>query len=84
MPITEILAVLSTTLSSAKIHKLSEIAFNILTLSQPVTLRAMSRISTLSLRTIERFYALKNIDWLLIRVLLFHRFFLTLKQNTFL
>ena len=71
----EMLAVLSTTLSGANIYKLSEIAINILCLSQPVSTRSIGRMSSLSLRTIERFYAQKPFDWLLIRVILFKNFF---------
>ncbi len=40
----------------------------------PLTTLSVSRISRSSYRTTQRFYALKNIDWLLLRLLLFRAF----------
>ncbi len=42
--------------------------------SAPVTTRSLSRFCRSSYRTVQRFYALKNTNWLLIRLLLFKAF----------
>lgn len=53
---------------------LAIIVQSILSLSRPVTTLSIARISPLSYRTIQRFYALKNVNWLLVNLLLFKAF----------
>ena len=71
----EILLVLKPILSPTNIRHLSHISKSIFGLSNKVSLLGISRICVLSLRSIERFYAQKDIPWLGIRVLLFQAFF---------
>ena len=47
---------------------------SILSISGKVTMLPISRMSGVSYRTIQRFYGLKNINWLVIRLFLFKQF----------
>ena len=47
---------------------------SILGISNPVTTLSVARYSSLSYRTIQRFYALKDVNWLLINLILFKHF----------
>lgn len=72
--ISEILAVLNSQLSCSNIANFGYIVQSILSLSCPVTSLSVSRMSPLSYRTVHRFYSLGNVNWLLIRLLLFKHF----------
>jgi putative transposase len=72
--ISEILAVLNSQLSGTNLKNFVIICESILSLSGKVTMLPISRISGLSYRTIQRFYALKNLNWLVIRLILFKQF----------
>jgi putative transposase len=79
--ITQLLSVLQGQLSNANLTHFAIIIESILSLSRPVTTSngpgrsgAISRASNLSYRTIHRFYALKNINWSLINLILFKTF----------
>ena len=52
----------------------SIIVDSILSLSRPVTTLSVARMSPLSYRTMQRFYALKDINWLMVNLLLFKTF----------
>lgn len=47
---------------------------SVLSLSRPVTTLSVARMSSLSYGTIQRFYALKDIHWLMVNLLLFKTF----------
>ncbi|CAN5790204.1 hypothetical protein BH24BAC1_BH24BAC1_10210 [soil metagenome] len=72
--IIEILAVTSSHLSAANLRNFSFLVEAILATSTPVTTLSVSRICRASHRTLQRFYALDNIDWLLVRLLLLRAF----------
>jgi putative transposase len=72
--ISEILAVLNSQFSGTNLGNFVIICESILSLSGKVTMLPISRMSGLSYRTIQRFYGLKNINWLVIRLLLFKQF----------
>ena len=72
--ITELLTVLNSQFSATNLQHFTVIVESILSLSTPVTTLSVSRMSQLSYRTLQRFYALKDINWLLIRLFLFKVF----------
>jgi putative transposase len=72
--ITELLSVLSSQFSQTNLRHFSIIVESILGLSTSVTSLSVSRMSSLSYRTVQRFYALKDINWLLVRLILFKSF----------
>jgi hypothetical protein len=72
--IEEILAVVGNHLSGTNLRNFVIIVDSILSLSSSVTMLSISRMSDISYRTVQRFYALKDLDWTLIRLLLFVRF----------
>ena len=72
--ITELLSVLQTQFSDTNLRYFSIIADSVLSLSRPVTTLSVARMSSLSYRTIQRFYALKDINWLMVNLLLFKSF----------
>ncbi len=59
----EILLVLQPEVSLANIAKLSEIVATIWRLPVPVAMRAIGRFGSLSLHTVERFYAQNPLSW---------------------
>ena len=72
--ITDLLSVVQGQVSPANLQHLAVIVQSILSLSRPVTTLSIARISSLSYRTIQRFYALTDINWVLINLLLFRAF----------
>lgn len=72
--ITELLTVLSSQFNAINLRHFSIIIESVLSLSTAVTTLSVSRISSLSYRTVQRFYALKDVNWLLINLLLFKAF----------
>jgi putative transposase len=72
--ITELVSVLQTQFSNANLQNFAIIIDSILSLSRPVTTLSVARISSLSYRTIHRFYALENINWYLVNLILFKTF----------
>jgi putative transposase len=72
--ITELLSVLGSQFSQTNLRHFSIIVESILGLSTSVTTLSVSRMSSLSYRTVQRFYALKDINWLLVRLILFKSF----------
>lgn len=74
LDIVEILAVLNSQFSGTNLRIFTTIVESILSLSGSVTTLSVSRMSAVSYRTVQRFYALKSLDWLSIRLLLFRAF----------
>lgn len=72
--ITELLNVLSGQFSATNLQHFAIIIDSILGISNSVTTLSVARYSTLSYRTVQRFYALKDINWLLVNLLLFKYF----------
>ena len=72
--ITDLLSVLQGQVSSTNLQHLAVIVQSILSLSRPVTTLSIARMSVVSYRTIQRFYALTDINWSLINLLLFRAF----------
>ena len=72
--IEEILAVLGNQLSGTNLRNFVIIVDSILSLSSSVTMLSISRMGDISYRTVQRFYGLKELDWTLIRLLIFIRF----------
>ena len=72
--ITELLSVLQNQFSDTNLRYFSIIADSILSLSRPVTTLSVARMSSLSYRTVQRLYALKDINWLMVNLLLFKTF----------
>lgn len=72
--ITELLSVVQTQFSNTNLQNFTSIIDSILSLSRPVTTLSVARMSQISYRTVQRFYALKEINWLLINLLLFKTF----------
>lgn len=72
--ITELLSVLNGQLSDTNLQHFAFIIESILGISNPVTTLSVSRFSSLSYRTVQRFYALKEVNWLLVNLLLFKSF----------
>lgn len=74
LDIIETLAVLSSQFSATNLRTFASIVESILSVSGSVTTLSVSRMSEVSYRTVQRFYALKSLDWLTIRLLLFRAF----------
>lgn len=81
--ITELLSVLNGQFSETNLRHFSFIIESILGLSNSVTTLSVSRFSSLSYRTVQRFYALKEINWLMVNLLLF-KFLVYKKGKTYL
>ena len=69
--ITELLNVLSGQFSATNLQHFAIIIDSILGISNSVTTLSVSRFSSLSYRTVQRFYALKEVNWLMVNLLLF-------------
>lgn len=72
--ITELLSVLNEQFSQTNLQHFAFIIESILGLSNSVTTLSVARYSPLSYRTVQRFYALKEVNWLLVNLLLFKSF----------
>lgn len=72
--ITELLNVLSGQFSATNLQHFAIIIDSILGISNSVTTLSVARYSSLSYRTVQRFYALKDINWLLVNLFLFKHF----------
>lgn len=81
--ITELLSVLNGQFSETNLRHFSIIIESILGLSNSVTTLSVSRFSSLSYRTVQRFYALKEVNWLMVNLLLF-KFLVYKKGKTYL
>ena len=64
--IAELLNVLSGQFSATNLQHFAIIIDSILGISNSVTTLSVARYSSLSYRTIQRFYALKDVNWLLV------------------
>ena len=73
--VTEILTILTENLNTTNLRNFGLIVESILGISGRVNMLSISRMSSLSYRTIQRFYALKEIDWRSIQLLIFIHFF---------
>ena len=72
--ITELLNVLSGQFSATNLQHFAIIIDSILGISNSVTTLSVARYSSLSYRTIQRFYALKDVNWLSVTLFLFKHF----------
>jgi putative transposase len=72
--ITELLNVLSGQFSATNLQHFAIIIDSILGISNSVTTLSVARYSSLSYRTVQRFYALKDVNWLLVNLFLFKYF----------
>lgn len=81
--VTEILTILNESLNTTNLRNFGLIVESILGISGRVNMLSISRMSALSYRTIQRFYALKKIDWRSIQLLIFIHFFHK-KEHTYL
>lgn len=72
--IIELIKVLNSAFNTTNLQHFAIIIDSIFGISNSVTTLSVSRYSTLSYRTVQRFYALKNVNWLLINLLLFKHF----------
>jgi putative transposase len=72
--ITELLNVLSGQFSATNLRHFAIIIDSILGISNSVTSLSVARYSSLSYRTVQRFYALRDVNWLLVNLLLFKYF----------
>jgi putative transposase len=72
--ITELLNVLSGQFSATNLQHFAIIIDSILGISNAVTTLSVARYSSLSYRTVQRFYALKDVNWLLVTLFLFKHF----------
>ena len=72
--IAELLSVLQNQFSNTNLQNFASIVESILSLSRPVTTLSVARMSPISYRTVQRFYALKEINWHLINLILFKTF----------
>ena len=79
--ITELLDVLSGQFSATNLQHFAIIIDSILGISNSVTTLSVARYSSLSYRTVQRFYALKNVNWLLINLFLFKHFLYKKDKN---
>ena len=73
--ITDILTILNENFNPTNLRNFGIIVESILGISGRANMHSISRMSSLSYRTIQRFYALKEIDWKSIQLLLFIHFF---------
>jgi len=65
---------LSGQFSATNLQHFAIIIDSILAISNSVTTLSVARLSSLSYLTIQRFYALKDVNWLLVNLLLFKHF----------
>lgn len=72
--ITELLNVLSGQFSATNLQHFAIIVDSILGISNSVTTLSVARYSSLSYRTVQRFYALKDVNWLFVNLFLFKQF----------
>jgi putative transposase len=72
--ITELLNVLSGQFSATNLQHFAIVIDSILGISNSVTTLSVARYSSLSYRTVQRFYALKDVNWLLVTLFLFKHF----------
>jgi putative transposase len=72
--ITETVAILQACFSGANLQNFAQIVHSILILSRPVTMLSIARAGELSYRTIQRFYGLSEVPWLVLNLTLFQRF----------
>ena len=72
--ITELLNVLSGQFSATNLQHFAIIIDSIFGISNSVTTLSVARYSSLSYRTVQRFYALKDVNWLLVNLFLFKHF----------
>ncbi|MBC7655432.1 MAG: transposase [Oligoflexus sp.] len=72
--ITKLLDVLSGQFSATNLQHFAIIIDSILGISNSVTTLSVARYSSLSYRTVQRFYALKDVNWLLVNLFLFKHF----------
>ena len=72
--ITELLNVLSGQFSATNLQHFAIIIDSILGISNSVTTLSVARYSSLSYRTVQRFYALKDVNWLLVTLFIFKHF----------
>lgn len=72
--IIELLKVLNSQFNTTNLQHFAVIIDSIFGIYNSVTTLSVSRYSTLSYRTVQRFYALKDINWLAINLLLFKHF----------
>jgi putative transposase len=72
--IIELLKVLNSQFNTTNLQHFAIIIDSIFGISNSVTTLSVSRYSTLSYRTVQRFYALKNVNWLVINLLFFKHF----------
>ena len=82
--ITELLNVLSGQFSATNLQHFAIMIDSILGISNSVTTLSVSRYSSLSYRTVQRFYALKDVNWLLVNLFLFKHFIYQKGKNYFL
>ena len=68
------MSVLQAQFSNVNLQHFAVIIDSILSLSRPVTTLSVARMSSISYRTIHRFYVLKNVNWHLINLILFKKF----------
>jgi hypothetical protein len=69
-----VLSVLQTQFSDTNSRYFSIIVDSVLSLSRPVTTLSVAGMSSVSYRTAQRFYALKDINWLMVNLLPFKTF----------
>jgi putative transposase len=81
--ITELLSVLDNQFSRSTLQNFAFISDSMLGGSNSVTTRSVARYSSLSYRTVQRFYALKHVDWLMINLFLF-KYFVHKKRQRYL
>jgi putative transposase len=72
--INQIVSVLESQFSRTNLQHFALIIESILGISHSVTTLSVARYSSLSYRTVQRFYALKDVNWLLVNLLLFKHF----------
>ena len=81
--ITELLNVVYVQFSATNLQHFAIIIDSILGISNSVTTLSVARYSSLSYRTVQRFYALKDVNWLLVNLFLF-KHFIYAKDKTYL
>ena len=72
--ITKLLDVLSGQFSATNLQHFAIIIDSILGISNSVTTLSVAQYSSLSYRIVQRFYALKDVNWLLVNLFLFKHF----------
>lgn len=72
--ITELISVLDGQFSTSNLQNFAVIIDSIFGITNSVTTLSVARYSSLSYRTVQRFYGLKDINWLAINLILFNHF----------